>query len=417
MDGRPGPAVIDRVHQLLADRIPDQQGEVIVHGDYRLDNTVLDDDGNVAAILDWEICTLGDPLADVGLLMVYWTEPEDGSEALLGVAPTTLPGFARRSELLDRYAAIHREGPLGDRLLPGLRILEAGLHPPGRLGPLRRRCGRRRPLRCRPVRRQRRSAGRAGTGGGGVPVSDRDPSSIYLIDPQWGEPVDRRLSRPVLVIGLEGWVDAGMGASAAIAELLASSATTPVASFDTEVLIDQRARRPIARLEDGVTTELTWPSIQVVAGTDRVGADIVYLTGPEPDFRWPTFIDAVVGLAQALQVRHRGGSGRVSGPHAPHPAGPVGLDRPSPVGGAGRTGGHGARHPRGARRRAGRARGLVRRRRDPGDRAMGPCPPLRVGHALPRGQRGADRGALCGDRNRPRQLGPAQRRRGGSPSG
>jgi aminoglycoside phosphotransferase (APT) family kinase protein len=106
VDGRPGPAVIDRVHELLAARIPDQQGEVIVHGDYRLDNTVLDDDGNVAAILDWEICTLGDPLADVGLLMVYWTEPDDGSEALLGVAPTTLPGFARRAELLDRYAAL-----------------------------------------------------------------------------------------------------------------------------------------------------------------------------------------------------------------------------------------------------------------------------------------------------------------------
>ena len=67
----------------------------IVHGDYRLDNTVLDDDGNVAAILDWEICTLGDPLADLGLLMVYWAEPEDGDQALVGVAPTTLPGFAR----------------------------------------------------------------------------------------------------------------------------------------------------------------------------------------------------------------------------------------------------------------------------------------------------------------------------------
>ena len=48
-----------------------------MHGDYRLDNTMLVDDGTVAAVLDWEICTLGDPLADVGLLMVYWTEPGD----------------------------------------------------------------------------------------------------------------------------------------------------------------------------------------------------------------------------------------------------------------------------------------------------------------------------------------------------
>jgi aminoglycoside phosphotransferase (APT) family kinase protein len=105
VDGQPGPAVVNRVHQLLAARIPEQQGDAIVHGDYRLDNTVLDDGGNVRAILDWEICTLGDPLADLGLLMVYWAEPGDGDQALVGVAPTVLPGFARRSELLDRYAA------------------------------------------------------------------------------------------------------------------------------------------------------------------------------------------------------------------------------------------------------------------------------------------------------------------------
>jgi aminoglycoside phosphotransferase (APT) family kinase protein len=105
LDGKPGPAVIDRVHELLSARIPEQQGVAIVHGDYRLDNTVLDDEGRVAAILDWEICTLGDPLADLGLLLVYWSEPDDGDQALLGVAPTTLPGFARRADLLARYAA------------------------------------------------------------------------------------------------------------------------------------------------------------------------------------------------------------------------------------------------------------------------------------------------------------------------
>jgi aminoglycoside phosphotransferase (APT) family kinase protein len=104
LDGQPGPAVIDQVHELLAARIPEQQGVSIVHGDYRLDNTVLDDGGTVQAILDWEICTLGDPLADLGLLLVYWAEPGDGDQALLGVAPTTAPGFARRPDLLARYA-------------------------------------------------------------------------------------------------------------------------------------------------------------------------------------------------------------------------------------------------------------------------------------------------------------------------
>ena len=148
-------------------------------------------------------------------------------------------------------------------------------------------------------------------------MTDRNPSSVYQFDPQWEHPVDQRLERPVLVVALEGWVDAGMGASAAIAELLSASPTTAVASFDTELLIDQRARRPIARLEDGVTTELTWPAIRMVAGQDRVGADILFLTGPEPDFRWPTFIDAVVGLAVDLHVRTVVGFGAFPAP-TPH---------------------------------------------------------------------------------------------------
>ena len=148
-------------------------------------------------------------------------------------------------------------------------------------------------------------------------MNEHDPTSLYRIDPAWGEPVGDRLSRPIMVVGLEGWVDAGMGASAAIAELLGSSPTTLVASFDTELLIDQRARRPIARLEDGVTTELTWPTIRIVTGKDRAGADVVYLTGPEPDFRWPTFIEAVVRLARDLKVRTVVGLGAFPAP-TPH---------------------------------------------------------------------------------------------------
>ena len=58
----------------------------------------------VRAILDWEICTLGDPLADVGLLMVYWADPTDAT-AVLGLSPTTAPGFATRAEVLARYSS------------------------------------------------------------------------------------------------------------------------------------------------------------------------------------------------------------------------------------------------------------------------------------------------------------------------
>ena len=76
-----------------------------MHGDYRLDNCMIDPDGSIMAVLDWEICTLGDPLADLGLLMVYWTDPDDPSPAGISGA-TTLDGFLRKDDLLDRYAAV-----------------------------------------------------------------------------------------------------------------------------------------------------------------------------------------------------------------------------------------------------------------------------------------------------------------------
>jgi aminoglycoside phosphotransferase (APT) family kinase protein len=94
---------VDEVHDALSARIPEQGPPAIVHGDYRLDNCMTDADGTVIAVLDWEICTLGDPLADVGLLMVYWTEASDSSPMLL-TAPTTVDGFLSRKEVLDRYA-------------------------------------------------------------------------------------------------------------------------------------------------------------------------------------------------------------------------------------------------------------------------------------------------------------------------
>jgi aminoglycoside phosphotransferase (APT) family kinase protein len=96
-------AAIDAVHERLAARIPEQGPATIVHGDYRLDNMILTPQGEVAAVVDWELCTLGDPLADVGLLMVYW--PEAGEETIaLGQPATLAPGFPKREELKARYA-------------------------------------------------------------------------------------------------------------------------------------------------------------------------------------------------------------------------------------------------------------------------------------------------------------------------
>ena len=103
VEGEEATGIVTAVHDRLAATVPPQVGSAIVHGDYRLDNTVLGPDGTVRAVLDWEICTLGDPLADVGLLMVYWTEAGDEA-AIVGVTPTAVPGFPGRDEMIQRYA-------------------------------------------------------------------------------------------------------------------------------------------------------------------------------------------------------------------------------------------------------------------------------------------------------------------------
>ena len=99
-----GLPTLDEVHRRLAAAVPTQVGPArVVHGDYRLDNVVLSPAGEVRAVLDWELCTLGDPLADVGLLLVYWTEAGEDAPPL-GSAPTALPGFPSRAELAGAYA-------------------------------------------------------------------------------------------------------------------------------------------------------------------------------------------------------------------------------------------------------------------------------------------------------------------------
>jgi hypothetical protein len=128
---------------------------------------------------------------------------------------------------------------------------------------------------------------------------------------------DRRLDRPVLVVVLEGWVDAGLGADGAVSAMLGAGPTELLATFDGDTLIDQRARRPVVHLVEGVNQGLTWPVIQLRAGTDRAGRDICFLIGPEPDFHWPAFTVDVVDLARSLDVRLAVGLGAFPAP-APH---------------------------------------------------------------------------------------------------
>jgi aminoglycoside phosphotransferase (APT) family kinase protein len=95
--------LVDEIHDRLAASIPEQGPARVVHGDYRLGNCITSEDGHIAAVLDWEICTLGDPLADVGYLLANWTEPGE-SIAAHRVSPTAVDGFPSRAEMLDRYA-------------------------------------------------------------------------------------------------------------------------------------------------------------------------------------------------------------------------------------------------------------------------------------------------------------------------
>lgn len=95
---------IDEVARRLKERIPTQQGVSIAHGDFRFGNCLTDvEHGRIAAVLDWELCTLGDPLADVGYLGVYWFGGDAGN--FRSNDPTPAGGFPPYSALLERYEA------------------------------------------------------------------------------------------------------------------------------------------------------------------------------------------------------------------------------------------------------------------------------------------------------------------------
>ena len=93
------PRVLE-VHDLLAARVPAQQGVGIVHGDYRLDNCMMSSDGEVAAVLDWELCTLGDVLADVAGMVAYGDTRATGGTP----PPTSVEGFPSTDEVKEMYA-------------------------------------------------------------------------------------------------------------------------------------------------------------------------------------------------------------------------------------------------------------------------------------------------------------------------
>jgi aminoglycoside phosphotransferase (APT) family kinase protein len=101
--------VIQELADWLADNMPDSPESTIVHGDYRLGNVMLAHDApaRVIAIFDWELSTIGDPLADVGYMTVTWAEPQDPADTSFASlsAVTRQSGFPTREELIERYEA------------------------------------------------------------------------------------------------------------------------------------------------------------------------------------------------------------------------------------------------------------------------------------------------------------------------
>jgi proteasome assembly chaperone (PAC2) family protein len=125
------------------------------------------------------------------------------------------------------------------------------------------------------------------------------------------------LDEPVLVLGLDGWIDAGLAATNALGTILEDLDTETVAVFDADRLLDHRSRRPTMHLVDGVNTGLTWPVLELRVGADLDGNDVLFLVGAEPDHRWRAFSRAVVDLALEFDTRMVVGLGAYPAP-APH---------------------------------------------------------------------------------------------------
>jgi predicted ATP-grasp superfamily ATP-dependent carboligase len=126
-----------------------------------------------------------------------------------------------------------------------------------------------------------------------------------------------QLERPVLVLGLDGWVDAGYAGATAINALLESVPHDVLATFDSDALLDQRSRRPVLRISHGTHGGLTWPELRLLFATETDGRSLLVLAGPEPDLRWHEWTDEVVALGLRLGVEMVVGLGAFPAP-VPH---------------------------------------------------------------------------------------------------
>lgn len=120
---------------------------------------------------------------------------------------------------------------------------------------------------------------------------------------------DPDIHEPILIVQLEGWIDAAESARIAADVVDHECETTPIVRFDDDTYIDYRARRPILQLRDGLSTDLVWSTIELRAGKSPGGTDVLTLRGPEPDTSWHRFARAVSSLATEFGVTQMIGLG------------------------------------------------------------------------------------------------------------
>lgn len=136
------------------------------------------------------------------------------------------------------------------------------------------------------------------------------------------------MSSPLLVVMLQGWIDASTAANAAMQRLVSETGATTLVTFDSDEFLDFRARRPTMELREGINTRLDWPSTEMMFGRDSNGKEVLLLTGYEPDTKWNLFAGLVGELASTLGVRKMIGLGAY--PFATPHTRPVNLSCTSP---------------------------------------------------------------------------------------
>ena len=112
----------------------------------------------------------------------------------------------------------------------------------------------------------------------------------------------KELDKPVLILALDGWIDSSGIAHSAKESLLSKAEIYTMVKFDTDRLLDHRARRPVLHLNEGVVENLEWPSIELLHIEGLEGPDACVLHGPEPDHDWKVFTDAVTNICYGLDV-------------------------------------------------------------------------------------------------------------------